>query len=54
VNYVDKFGRTPLYEAALRRHKDIVMELRRTGGLIKAPYDEITNLLLRCGKENDV
>ena len=34
INAVDRFGRTPIYEAILKRNKDICMELKKAGGKI--------------------
>jgi hypothetical protein len=42
-------GRSPLYEAILNKHLNIVKELKNAGGKLIANYDDITNLLLNIG-----
>jgi hypothetical protein len=44
---MDKNGRTPMFEAVLKEHKEIIYELKINGGIIKGANDEITTILLR-------
>ncbi|EAR86550.2 L-asparaginase (macronuclear) [Tetrahymena thermophila SB210] len=54
VNFVDYFGRSPLYEAILTKNKKIVYMLIQNGGQIIAEKDEITNLLLDSAMTGDL
>ena len=54
MNSVDVFGRSPMFEAAENGHKEVVWELKRAGGIVKAPYEELSEVILNCAKENDV
>lgn len=47
INAEDREGKTALFEAIKTRNKKVVRELVAAGGVIKAPQNEITMLLLK-------
>ena len=49
INAEDREGKTALFEAIKTRNKKVVRELVAAGGVIKAPQNEITRLLLKLG-----
>ncbi|EAR97237.1 L-asparaginase, type I protein (macronuclear) [Tetrahymena thermophila SB210] len=53
INTVDKFGRTALFEAVINRHHDVIVELQRAGGIIQAPKQEITSILMEAIRTGD-
>lgn len=67
VNIEDKFGRTPLFEAVINRYiinsfnytnlyfrnKEVVIELNRAGGVVKAPVRELTSILMEAIRKGD-
>lgn len=48
INAEDREGKTALFEAIKSRNKAVVRDLVAAGGVIKAPQNEITSLLLKC------
>jgi lysophospholipase len=54
VNSVDRFGRSPLYDAIINRNKPIAFELKNAGANILANHQELTTKLLRAAKDGDL
>lgn len=54
VNAVDRFGRSPAYDAVLNKNKLITYELRNAGARVIANTNELTSKILRAGKEGDL
>ena len=54
MNAVDRFGRSPGYDAVLNKNKLITYELRNAGAKVIANTSELTTKILRAGKDGDL
>ena len=53
VSPVDRFGRTPLHEAAINRHGGCVEALKRLGATLRLPEHEEASLLCNAAATSD-
>ena len=53
VSPVDRFGRTPLHEAAINRHGGCVGALKRLGATLRLPEHEEASLLCNAAATSD-
>ncbi len=51
---MDRFGRSPGYEAVVNKNKKICYELRNNGARVIANPEELTNRILRSTKDGDL
>ena len=54
VNPLDANKCTPMFETLLARNKQLLFYLKQQGGIIQAPKEQLTDLLLRVAKDGDL
>lgn len=54
VDFTDRWNHSPMYEAVVSRHFDIIHILNRYGGNLIAPLNELTNILNKAIEKKDM